>query len=521
MEEIEMSLVINNNMMAANTARNLSATYGRLARSVERLSTGQRINSAADDAAGLAIREGMRAEIAALRQGIRNAQDGISMIQTAEGALAVIDEKLIRMKELAEQAATGTYTNEQRMIIHSEFAAMASEIDRIATATTFNGIKLLDGNTKLSGNNGNWSDTNTWKTDEGYWINSSGWQEDNGRVVNQDEIDDGILDGSIMGGIKIHFGTGNTRSEDYYYVRIADARTESLFREAWETRKIDDITLTGAELNNIEDETQLVISQEMEVGTDVEISAALGTGNVLSEGTTLTQGTEFTIREGESITIGGITYTYGFDADGTPAFLTANGLAEDIKEEIQDPDPSAEIGDLIEVDVLTFNHETGTISIGYNGNVLTEDFRVREGSSINLADGSVLASGTMIVLNENISFDEDKEFLVEDPRGIATTDLSLKNQSVAQLALEKLNTAIERKENIRANLGSLQNRLENTITNLSIQAENLQASESRISDIDIAWEMTEFVRNQVITQAAVAMLGQANSLPQFALSLLN
>ena len=103
-----MSLVINNNMMAANTARNLSATYGRLAKSVERLSTGQRINSAADDAAGLAIREGMRAEIAALRQGVRNAQDGISMIQTAEGALAVIDEKLIRMKELAEQAATGT-----------------------------------------------------------------------------------------------------------------------------------------------------------------------------------------------------------------------------------------------------------------------------------------------------------------------------------------------------------------------------------------------------------------------------
>lgn len=138
-----MSLIINHNLTAQNTTRNLNDVYGNLSVSVQRLSTGLRINSAADDAAGLAIREGMRADISALNQGIRNAQDGISMIQTAEGALSVIDEKLIRMKELAEQAATGTYTNEQRLIIHSEFAAMAAEIDRIASATDFNGVNFL------------------------------------------------------------------------------------------------------------------------------------------------------------------------------------------------------------------------------------------------------------------------------------------------------------------------------------------------------------------------------------------
>jgi flagellin len=318
-------------MMAENAARTLTATYGNLAKSVERLSSGLRINSAADDAAGLAIREGMRAEIASLRQGIRNAQDGISMIQTAEGALAVIDEKLIRMKELAEQAATGTYTNEQRMIIHSEFAAMASEIDRIATATSFNGIKLLNGNVSTAGTNGYWSDNNSWKADEGLWTNSSGWSETDGF---SDE------NGNIHGGIKIHFGPNNRRDEDYYFVRIGDARTESLFRDA------------------------------------------------------------------------------------------------------NDP---------------------------------------VKGDSANVA---------------------------------------VSTQHAAQQALEKINTAMLRKENIRANLGALQNRLENTITNLSIQAENLQASESRISDVDIANEMTEFVRNQVLTQAAVAMLGQANSLPQMALRLL-
>ena len=326
-----MSLVINNNMMAANTARNLTSSYGRMATSVQRLSTGLRINSAADDAAGLAIRETMRSEISAMKQGIRNAQDGISMIQTAEGALSVIDEKLIRMKELAEQAATGTYTNEQRLIIHSEFAAMAAEIDRIASATDFNGIKLLNGNSSIAGQGGSWTTNKTWIATEGLWQNSSGWSEVNGSANSN---------GDIIGGMKIHFGTGNQRAEDYYFVRIADARTESLFRAAGQSTR-----------------------------------------------------------------------------DASP-------------------------------------------------------------------------------------------------------QVAVSTQHSAQVTLERINTAIQRKENIRAALGAMQNRLENTITNLSIQAENLQASESRISDVDIAQEMTEFTRNQVLTQAAVAMLSQANSLPQMALRLL-
>ncbi len=328
-----MSLVINHNLMAQSTSRNLTQTYGRLSDSIQRLSSGLRVNSAADDAAGLAIREGMRADIAALNQGVRNAQDGISMIQTAEGALSVIDEKLIRMKELAEQAATGTYTNDQRMIIHSEFAAMASEIDRIATATSFNGVKLLNGNKSMAGTGGSWNSNDVWSgTTEGSWTNSSGWSEVTGAESG--------TSGDIVGGMKIHFGTNNKRAEDYYFVRIADARTASLFA----------------------------------------------------------------------------------DSGATPTD--------------------------------------------------------------------------------------------------ANTKIAVSTQHAAQLALEKINTAIARKENIRASLGSVQNRLENTITNLSIQAENLQAAESRISDVDVASEMTEFVRNQVLTQAATTMLAQANSLPQMALRIM-
>jgi flagellin len=291
-----MSLVVNHNLMAMSAARYLGVTYNRLSTSVSRLASGLRINSAADDAAGLAIREMMRTDIRVLNQGVRNANDAMSLIQTADGALSVIDEKLTRMKELAEQAATGTYTSAQRQIMDSEYQAMASEITRIAMATDFNGVKLLNGG--LSGS---------------------------------------AVDGSQQ--MKIHFGTGNSSAEDYYYIKINTAT-----------------------------------------------ASALGVGN--------------------SATVGKAGYT-------------------------------------------------------------------------------------------------------------------ISTQSAAQVALEALDTAITSKDNIRANLGALSNRLSNTISNLTIQAENLQAAESRISDVDVATEMTEFTRNQILTQSAVAMLAQANTLPQLALRLIS
>lgn len=291
-----MSLVINHNLMAMNAARSLNVSYGRLATSVQRLSSGLRVNSAQDDAAGLAVREMMRTDIRVLNQGVRNANDAISLIQTADGAFSVIDEKLTRMKELAEQAATGTYTTAQRLIMDSEYQAMASEITRIAMATDFNGVKLLDGS----------------------------------------------LSGSAVGGgsgnqMKIHFGTGNSSAEDYYYIRITNTT-----------------------------------------------ASALGVGNSSAGGA-------------------------GF---------------------------------------------------------------------------------------------------------------CISTQSAAQAALDAIDSAVTTKDNIRASLGGIANRLSNTISNLSIQAENLQNAESRISDVDVATEMTEFTRNQILVQAGVSMLAQANTLPQLALKLM-
>ncbi len=191
-----MSMVgINNNLMANSTQRLLSVHYRNLDDSIEKLSSGLRINNAADDAAGLAVSELMRADIASMKQGIRNANDAISLIQTADGAMQIIDENLIRMKELAEQAATGTYDSVQRGIIDSEYQQMASEITRIAMATNFNNVRLLDG---------------TLSSDE----------------VNLGGIDETNLNST--GKMKIHFGTTNLSAEDYYYIKIGAVTASSL-----------------------------------------------------------------------------------------------------------------------------------------------------------------------------------------------------------------------------------------------------------------------------------------------------
>jgi flagellin len=137
-------LAVKNNIMSVNASRHLAMSYDALATSIERLASGLRINSSKDDAAGLAVRELMRADIAVLQQGARNALDGISMLQTMEGAMGTIDEALVRMKQLAEQAVTGSYSSAQRDIMNNEFLEMASEINRIAGATEFNGNTLLN-----------------------------------------------------------------------------------------------------------------------------------------------------------------------------------------------------------------------------------------------------------------------------------------------------------------------------------------------------------------------------------------
>ncbi|MGL1863235.1 MAG: flagellin [Pseudodesulfovibrio sp.] len=371
-----MSLVINNNLMAMTAARNLGSHFGALETSTRRLSSGLRITQSSDDAAGLAVRELMRADVASLQQGIRNANDAISLIQTADGALSVIDEKLIRMKELAMQASTGTYSSTQRLIIDSEYQAMASEITRISNSTDFNGIHLLNGN--LSG------------AHDGSGLN-------------------------VSGQLKVHFGTGNDSAEDYYYIKIGSAS-----------------------------------------------AASLGLGGM---------------SETEYVAANYSNYNFG----GTQDLAT------------------------------WFNNYTPPNGVQAQFDLTSDGDFYSQGN-----EEHILATDTSGRLHD-LTFD-NMTYVSDEIVGGAGATIS--TQELAQQSLNILQNAIISKDKIRASLGSLQNRLENTITTLEIQAENMQAAESRISDVDVATEMTEFVRNQILTQAAVSMLSQANSLPRMALSLI-
>ncbi len=451
-----MSLVINHNLMAMNAARSLNTSYGALSTATQRLSSGLRINSAADDAAGLAIRELMRCDISTLNQGIRNANDAVSMIQTADGALQVVDEKLIRMKELAEQAATGTYTSDQRIIIDSEYQAMASEITRIASATDFNGIYLLNGNLGSPIHNGS-------------GLNSSGK-------------------------LKVHFGTGNSSAEDYYYIQIEEMTSEAL--------GLGNNSTLNESLDRLKDKFKENL--ESSLGKYV--------------GDTITQADYDNLIANWPTYLANEIETYSVPTDSTSfdtIYATWNTQAE-TKGYYSDPNSKYS-------DVTTYAAYSGlTGSQKQELNYMWSNAAAAKLGAENYVPSPALATVPASVYNNH-----EDEYLSALSSSMSWYNSryswagnSIQTQDDAQSALDAINNAIVIKDKARANLGALQNRLENTISNLETQAENLQAAESQISDVDVATEMTEFVRQQIISQSAAAMLTQANSFPKMALQLI-
>ena len=544
-----MALAVNHNLMANNVANSLNQHYSNLATSTERLATGLRINSAADDAAGLAIRELMRADISSLQQGIRNTNDAISMIQTADAALAIIDEKLTRMKELAEQAATGTYDSTQRLMISSEFLQMASEIDRIANATDFNGIHLLNGNLQGKHNGSRLTST---------------------------------------GAMKVHFGSGNDSAEDYYYVEIPSATVNSLFEQGLDSDTII-ITETKTITENLVIPALTTGLQEAQIVEDPN-----GSGDYIFELTI----TDKVAGQEDNAWLPGLdryylpsglrditiesknagTYAHkphvnlfgkdgkqltGYKLDNQDSSIWWNGLTAD---EIFAYNQAFDDGASLNTDLLVnttadgASHDGSTTyrHSGVSSNLtlqITQDqneYNTLEVMTIDKIDNgdnelvfmigghdtgycnkyNLHITAKISALDVDTIRDKIKSTTILKeaktiPNATYTVEIehyvpvmNLETQDRAQRMLTKIDNAIVNKDNIRAKLGALQNRFENTITNLTTQAENLQAAESRISDVDVATEMTQFVRNQILTQSAVAMLSQANSLPQMAMQLI-
>ena len=397
-------LAIKNNIMASNAARHLGSAYDSLSKSVERLASGLRINSAKDDAAGLAVRELVRAEIAVLQQGARNGQDGISMLQTMEGAMAVIDENLIRMKELAEQAATGSYSAGQRDIMQAEFAEMADEIDRIAKSTAFNGITMLD-------------------------------------------------DTSGTGTVSIHVGTTTTISIDKVdmtkaglEIESGGGTMESLVSKAG-FASADNVFLTGD-------------------GSTFQVTFDAGNaGEVDIETAAFTNGVDYTLNE----VVTAINVASQAEATYNAASAVYNSTSGQWNLKIVH-DTAGDIG-------VTFDDANNVAGM------LATNFTNTAGG----AGGAITIGG---------------------------------DGSGAAAALLAVTDAITVKDTARASFGYKMNRLESTISILDIQAENLMSAESRISDVDVATEMAALTRTQVLSQAGIAMLSQANTMPQMALSLL-
>lgn len=393
----------------------MGANYASLSQSVSRLASGQRIVSARDDAAGLAVRELLRSDVAVTRQASRNASDAVSMLQTAEGAAGQINELLLRMKSLAEQSATESYSQSQRDVLEAEFQQLIEEINRVAKNTEFNGLKLL-------------------AEDTGYNVHLGG--KDGSEAISIQAAD-----------LTTHgLNLAGTRATARLGVGMADPNDTSFHHTA-------STVLTG-----------IVVRFQ----TDGDLWAPLR-----SAGDRSMHEIAEAFNEGARNPISGMAnYT----------------------------DPPWQGSEDYEPASVVYDKDDGLYYLEVRGYTRGEGNEVYQ-----------VFDGTGMVWNTN-----DWELTA----GEGETQASIATQTEALEALNLLDDALVQQSGVQARFGSTINRLEWSSRVLDIQAENLQASQSRISDVDMAIETARLTRSQVLAQAGVSMLAQANTLPQMAMKLL-
>jgi len=453
---------INNNIASLNTYRQLTGNTGATSKSLEKLSSGLRINRAGDDAAGLAISEKMRGQIRGLDQASRNAQDGISMIQTAEGALNETHSILQRMRELAVQAATDTNTSQDRTNIQAEIDQLTTEITRISTDTEFNTKKLLNG--------------------------------DMGKTYS---VTSNNFDSSLQN-VKV---TGSDITSGSYTITATAAGTDTVTVNSVTAQAVPSIVagdIAVADGTKFGSYT-LNVSNYNGVGHTADFQLVAG------DGTTTTITGASTVAD---LTIAGITFnfdTHAPDQDGAINFtLTNAGIDFDLSggKTVTASPITSYAGETIDLGGFQFEARWGAATAA-------------DALVLNVTDNSVKFQ---IGANEN----QNTTLAVNDMSASAlqVSSLVVTNQTGANSAITTIDTAITSVSTERSKLGALQNRLEHTINNLGTSSENLTASESRIRDVDMAKEMMEFTKNNILSQAAQAMLAQANQQPQGVLQLL-
>lgn len=516
-----MPQVINTNIASLNAQRNLNKTQSDLATSLQRLSSGLRINSAKDDAAGLAISERMTSQIRGINQAIRNANDGVSLAQTAEGALAELTNNLQRIRELAVQSANSTNSASDRAALDLEVQQRLAEIDRIATQTTFNGLKVLDGSFgsaafQIGANVG---ETITVTLDSSASMRTSAI----GAVANAQSGDLSAVivpptDAAPATPASIALGafTGATETSGTnpatYTLTLDDGdNTVNIAVNVAANGTLDAAALAGA-LNSVgfSGDNTTVDGFTMSLGGEATVADAIANGTLSFS---RADGVNFTVSEA----VGGagtLSTTPGFANVGT----TTNGVEAQV----------ADSGTPLVLDEGEFTVQIGTrAAVSITGTFNTAEDLVKEiNARLTGAIASLNDDGSLtITSSEAIKIGGAEAATL----GFAQTDYatsgSLVNASVATQAganatIMGIDSALTSVNNLRSTFGAIQNRFESTIANLSAVAENLSAARSRILDADFASETARMTSAQILQQAGVAILAQANSLPQLALQLL-
>jgi flagellin len=487
-----MALTINTNLFSLNAQRNLTNAQGPLGQALQRLSSGLRINSAKDDAAGLAIASRFTTQIRGLNQAIRNANDGISLAQTAEGALDEVTNNLQRIRELAVQSANATNSATDRAALQSEVAQRIAEIDRVATQTQFNGTTLLDGsfasqvfqvgaNANQTISVSNIGSARTFSLGQGYGASITGTTL--------------TASTGITGAGQFTIKVGNNPAVDIYSasggVNIAgDAKS---LAAAINAAGITGLQATAAP--TVSAAGSYSATAGFAAGTTassitlngINISLGILTGNSATDiNTTLQAITANSAATGVTAAInggGGLTLTAADGRNISISFTGGTGT-------------TAGLGDLglSGVAATTYGH----YNITYNG---TSAITVAGSASAGvkgLADGTTNASAT----------------------GTAVSAIDISTVAGANAAIVSIDNALTSVNTSRAFLGSIQNRFESTVANLSSTVENLTASRSRIQDADYAAETANLTKSMIVQQAGIAVLSQANTIPQNVLALL-
>jgi flagellin len=485
-------MIINHNLAGNNAIRNMNINQSAASKSMQKLSSGMRINSAADDAAGLAISEKMRGQIRGLDQASSNAQDGISMIQTAEGALGETTSILQRMRELAVQSSSDTNTSDDRAKIQGETDQLAKEITRISNTTEFNTQNLLAGGLNDTFQIGANKDQNISLSIKAMDASSLGVA---GNVVTQGTT-------TAVGGVTTVTAVGNGLTAQTYKLattKTAATTAANAQAAAGTTGGANTIGTIGGAYTGAAD-AQLQIRVDSQAGNvPTSISVSFDGGKTFGSSTAYSGG--MNIGNGLTWTAGGGTYNGGeivstnFTADKfTLQLQTAGGVNVGSAVTVNNAQTSATIGDSTIGATMTVGFTAGGISAAASSN-----FQVISTSSSSAA----VTSNGVVTAQANT---------------VAGIDVS--SQGTANAAIKTIDNAINTVSQERAKLGAYSNRLDHTIANLGTASENLTSSESRIRDVDMAKEMATFSKNNILAQAAQAMLAQANQQPQQVLQLL-